>query len=111
MQDSAFEALLTEEVPELRCGVYRHWKGGFYLLLGVGQLTETTGKCVVYVSLTGAHQPGPRMRIRPLWLFIEPVTVDGVSVPRFEYVGHEIPGSTPSPPKIPGVKADTANAD
>ena len=69
----------------LECGVYEHYKGGKYLLLGIAQHTETEEMMVVYVSLTGAHLPGPRLRVRPLALFTDQVE----SGPRFRFVGQE----------------------
>jgi hypothetical protein len=91
--DKALADALPERqdgIPELRCGVYQHYKGGFYLLIGIGQHTEDESIHVVYVPLTGAHQPGPRLRIRPIYDFIDSVKVKGVPVPRFEYVGYEV---------------------
>ena len=70
---------------ELRAGVWRHHKGGYYQVLGVAQHTETNELVVVYVSLTGANLPGPRMRVRPL------CGPDGFLAPgKFEFVGSEI---------------------
>ncbi len=48
----------------LKAGMYRHVKGGLYLVLGIAQDHETHEHKVVYVSFdTG--KPGPRMIIRP----------------------------------------------
>lgn len=76
---------------KLACGVYRHYKGGFYMVIGVAAHTETDERMVVYVSLTGANLPGPRLRVRPLSMWVDVVEHEGVHVPRFEYVGLEIP--------------------
>jgi hypothetical protein len=62
----------------MKSGVYQHYKGGFYQVLGIGQHTETDEVVVVYVSLD-AYQSGPRMRVRPLSGpngFMTPVTLD-----------------------------------
>jgi hypothetical protein len=88
----------------MQAGVYRHYKGGYYQVLGVGQHTETNELMVVYVSLTGAHMPGPRIRIRPLDMFDDELdygtlaeTEEGykgitrVHGKRFVYVGDEVP--------------------
>jgi hypothetical protein len=75
----------------LPSGIWKHWRGGFYQVIGVGQHTETKEHMVVYVSLTGAHLPGPRVRVRPL------TGPEGFMVPpeghewRFKYIGNEIP--------------------
>jgi hypothetical protein len=51
----------------MQCGIYRHYKGGYYQVLGVAQHTETKESMVVYVALTGVDMPGPRMRTRPMY--------------------------------------------
>ncbi len=77
----------------MQAGVYRHYKGGFYQVLGVAEHSNTGERMVVYVSLTGAHLPGPRMRVRPLAEFIQNDVEmeDGTWAKRFTYVGDEIP--------------------
>lgn len=67
----------------MKTGIYRHYKGGLYLVLGVGQHTETREIVVVYVALTGIHYPGPHIRVRPKAMFEE--TVNGI--PRFAPLG------------------------
>ncbi len=73
-------------------GVWRHYKGGLYQVLGVAQHTETNELMVVYVALTGSHLSGPRIRVRPLYGdqgFAMPEPVN--NAPRFEYIGNDIP--------------------
>lgn len=48
----------------MKSGIYRHYKGGFYQLIGEAEHTETGQRLVVYVAL--AILPGPRIRCRPL---------------------------------------------
>jgi hypothetical protein len=79
-------------MTELRSGVYRHYKGDHYQLIGVGEHTETHEPMVVYVALHA--RPGPRIRIRPLngaEGFLTPVELKGKTVPRFAWIGNEIP--------------------
>ena len=78
----------------MRTGIYKHYKGGYYQVLGIGEHTETGERMVVYIALTGIHLPGPRMRIRPL------VGPEGWNTPvidvlsnvmeRFVYVGDSL---------------------
>lgn len=76
----------------MQAGVYRHYKGGFYQVLGVARHSETDERLVVYVSLTGAHLPGPRMNVRPEAMFNEQILVnDSFTTPRFEYMGDDMP--------------------
>lgn len=81
--------------PELQTGLYRHYKGGLYLVLGIAQHSEAIaddkGLFVIYVSLDG-ERSGPRMRARPLEMFLEAIPSDGEGkptyIPRFEYMGN-----------------------
>ena len=73
----------------MNCGIYRHHKGGLYLLLGEAEHTETTERLAIYVSLDGTL-PGPRIRARPLHEFIGYVKDSlgcSTGVARFEFVG------------------------
>lgn len=61
-------------------GRYRHYKGPEYEVLEVARHSETEEEFVVYRALYGERG----LWIRPLAMFLETVTVDGVPVPRFE---------------------------
>ena len=59
---------------------------------GVKDQPETHEAMVVYVALHA--RPGPRIRIRPLngaEGFLTPVELKGKTVPRFAWIGNEIP--------------------
>lgn len=78
----------------IRLGVYVHYKHRhddpkYYQIIGLARHTETEEKLVVYVPLYPAG--GIRIAARPLDDFLSPVVVDGVTMPRFEYIGTEIP--------------------
>ena len=76
----------------MECGLYKHYKGGYYQVLGVAEHTETGEKVVVYISLD-VSQSGPRMRVRPLDGpngFNTKVRSENFR-PRFEYIGVELP--------------------
>ncbi|MBL8075761.1 MAG: DUF1653 domain-containing protein [Nitrospira sp.] len=60
-------------------GIYRHYKGSRYEVLGVAKHSETEEEFVVYRALYGERG----LWIRPLAMFVERVEKDGVSVPRF----------------------------
>lgn len=88
---------MTPGKPDhLRAGVYRHYKGQLYQVLGYASDADYTGRnVVVYIGLEleGA-QPGPRMHVRTAEDFRGLVkTGDGHFVPRFSYLG---PGWSPS---------------
>jgi hypothetical protein len=76
----------------MQTGIYQHYKGGYYLVLGVAEHTETKEEVVVYVSLDAARQ-GPRMRVRPRrgpeGFDMAVRTVSGVKN-RFNYIGDSV---------------------
>ncbi len=70
-------------MTELLPGLYCHYKGNDYQVLGVAGHTETGEDLVVYRALYGERG----LWVRPLSMFIEQVNVDGVHVARFAFVG------------------------
>jgi len=63
-------------------GLYRHYKGNDYEVLGVATHSETEERVVVYRALYGEFG----LWVRPLAMFDETVVVDGATVPRFARV-------------------------
>ncbi|WP_144171906.1 DUF1653 domain-containing protein [Pseudomonas sp. Kh13] len=70
---------------QIQPGVYRHYKGPEYRVLGVAHHSETDELLVVYQLLYGDYGLG----VRPLDMFKETVEVDGEQVPRFALVKAE----------------------
>jgi hypothetical protein len=71
-------------------GVYRHYKNKLYLVLGVGEHTETGEVAVVYIPLYEQPAGSLPLRIRPLngpEGFFTMVTANGQNRPRFTYIG------------------------
>lgn len=62
-------------------GTYRHYKNKLYRVLSVAKHTETLEDIVVYEALY-ENQMGS-IWARPLTMFLESVSVDGYSGPRF----------------------------
>ena len=60
-------------------GIYKHFKGGLYMVEGVARHSETDEALVVYRPLYGDY----RLTVRPLRMFQEDVEHEGQSVPRF----------------------------
>lgn len=60
-------------------GLYRHYKGQHYRVLGIAHHSETEEPLVVYRALYGEHG----LWVRPLAMFAETVSVDGEPIPRF----------------------------
>lgn len=63
-------------------GLYRHYKGKDYSVVGFARHSETKETLVLYVPLYGDGG----YWVRPLAMFTETVTVDGKQVPRFRHV-------------------------
>ena len=60
-------------------GIYRHYKGQLYEVLDVAQHSETEEWLVVYRALYGDYG----LWVRPLAMFMESVTKEGSTQPRF----------------------------
>ncbi len=66
-------------------GLYQHYKGQQYRVLGVAQHSETEESLVVYQALYGEFG----LWLRPLSMFTEQVLVEGVLQPRFDLLQSE----------------------
>ena len=67
----------------IRPGKYRHYKGNDYEVIGVAMHSETREPHVVYRPLYGEAA----LWVRPLAMFLEYVSVDGMRVRRFAECG------------------------
>lgn len=63
-------------------GLYKHYKGLQYKVIGIARHSESLEELVVYQALYGEHG----IWVRPLGMFLENVTIDGRSQPRFKFV-------------------------
>ena len=72
---------------DLKLGVYEHYKGGKYRVLGVAKHSETLEDLVVYEALY--ENEISKLWARPLQMFLEEVEIDCKQVPRFRYLGNE----------------------
>lgn len=72
-------------------GVYRHYKGPLYLVLGYGRDSNYEGRTVVvYIGLQlDDAKPGPRINVRTAEEFFGMVATPTGKVPRFSYAGPE----------------------
>jgi len=64
-------------------GVYRHYKGNRYEVIGFAKHSETLEDMVIYKALYGERKAW----VRPLSMWENEVEVDGKTVKRFEYEG------------------------
>lgn len=67
----------------VRTGRWRHFKGKEYRVLGTALHSETMEPMVVYQALYGEGA----LWVRPAAMWNETVERDGVSLPRFTYIG------------------------
>jgi hypothetical protein len=65
-------------------GLYQHYKGKRYMVLGVAKHSETLEELVVYITLY-ENEEG-QIWVRPLSMFLEDVEVNGEKVPRFRKI-------------------------
>ena len=66
-------------LPALTAGLYRHYKGGEYEVLGVVRHSETLEPLVLYRPLY--NDSG--LWVRPYTMFTEQVAINGQNRPRF----------------------------
>jgi|SRR5882762_868629 len=82
----------------IKLGIYRHYKGQLYQVLGIAHdANDESRTCVVYIGLQlDKANPGPRMAVRTIedfLAYIDPKTggkaLDWATpmYPRFDYIG------------------------
>jgi hypothetical protein len=82
------QARKTSAMSELLPGKYRHYKGNDYEVIGTAIHSETRETLVVYKALYVLEDyPKDQLWVRPLEMFTEMVTVNGMTLPRFEHIG------------------------
>jgi hypothetical protein len=68
-------------MEQVVAGLYRHYKGNDYVVIGTALHSETEEELVVYSPVSSTQ-----LWVRPLAMFVETVEVDGRRVPRFAKV-------------------------
>lgn len=69
----------------MKTGIYKHYKGNRYKVIGTAKHSETLEELVVYQQLYGEMG----LWVRPLAMFNETVEIEGTLVPRFEWLSSE----------------------
>ncbi|QBC42271.1 DUF1653 domain-containing protein [Iodobacter fluviatilis] len=62
-------------------GIYQHYKGPLYQVIGLAKHSETEEEMVVYRCLYGDFD----LWVRPLTMFTEILIIDGERIPRFRW--------------------------
>lgn len=65
-------------------GLYKHYKGNIYEVIGIARHSETLEKMVVYKA---TYQPeGDNLWVRPMSMFNETILINGEPVKRFSKI-------------------------
>lgn len=70
----------------IETGIYKHYKGNLYEVIGVAHHSETLEEMVVYRALYKSQFGENSLWVRPLKMFIEYVENNGEKVKRFELI-------------------------
>jgi len=79
----------SEHLPPLittKPGFYRHYKGGDYEVVGTVRHSEDLQPMTLYRALYGECG----LWVRPAAMFNETVVIEGVTQPRFRYLGEKL---------------------
>lgn len=71
--------------PQLTPGIYRHYKGNDYQVLGLVRHSENEEWLVLYKTLYGDFSSW----VRPYAMFVEDIEHNGVRQPRFQLISPE----------------------
>ena len=77
-----------EPLQPTELGVYRHYKGNLYEVVGTARHSETLEAMTVYKMLYGNPQEQLQLWVRPQKMFLEEVLVNGKMEPRFSKVNY-----------------------
>ena len=66
-------------------GIYKHYKGNEYKVIGVAKHSETLQELVVYQALYGEMG----LWVRPKTMFLETIQKEGKEIERFAFVRKE----------------------
>jgi len=75
----SFSALAQSIIVD---SLYEHYKGLHYKIIGIARHSETLEELVVYQALYGEGG----IWVRPLNMFLENITINGQSQPRFRAI-------------------------
>jgi len=76
--------MFNHTTNNLRCGVYHHYKGKNYKVIGLARHSETLEELVIYEAL----YPNPKSKfwVRPKKMFLGKVEVGSKKIPRFKFI-------------------------
>jgi hypothetical protein len=68
----------------MELGLYKHYKGNLYEVIGIARHSETLEELVVYKATY--QKEGENLWVRPLSMFLETIVIDGLERKRFEKI-------------------------
>ena len=71
----------------IKNGIYQHYKGNKYEVIGIAKHSETLEDLVVYRALY--DNKVSQLWVRPLKIFAETIENDGKEIERFKYIGEK----------------------
>ncbi|HEX7018287.1 MAG TPA: DUF1653 domain-containing protein [Patescibacteria group bacterium] len=71
----------------MKLGLYRHYKGKYYQLIGIAKHSETLEELATYYCLY--PNKTSQLWVRPLKMFRKQIKVGGKNVKRFQYITSE----------------------
>ncbi|MBP9827003.1 DUF1653 domain-containing protein [Candidatus Saccharibacteria bacterium] len=75
-----------DSLPELKPGLYEHYKGGRYIVLLTARQESDLSPVVVYISLQGKADDPTQVWVRPLDDFTASVHQGEKIVSRFQFI-------------------------
>ncbi len=74
-------------MKELKFGIYEHYKGKQYEVIGLARHSETLEELAIYKALYNSEEFGNNaLWARSKSMFFESVNIDGKEIPRFKCV-------------------------
>ncbi|MFH0837214.1 MAG: DUF1653 domain-containing protein [Candidatus Aenigmatarchaeota archaeon] len=70
-------------MTEIKAGIYEHFKGRRYRVIGIVKHSETMEDLVLYEPL---YESEHKLWVRPVNMFLESVLHNGKKVPRFRFI-------------------------
>jgi len=80
-------------MPEIKKGIYKHYKGKEYEVMGIAKYESTLEDLVLYKPLY--EQTFCDYWVRPISNFLEEVEWEGKKMPRFEFISEQIEAKRP----------------
>ena len=76
--------------PTIKKGIYQHYKGNKYEVIGLARHSETRELFVVYKALYETEFGKDSLWVRPIEMFKENVMVNGKTLARFLYLSEKL---------------------